>query len=138
MFNSKEYSWANVRVFMLGKPIVGVRSISYTVNQDKSLIYGMGAKPRAIQRGNISYAGSLTLLQNELEALIRVAPNKSLMELSFDLVVSYTPTDDNNSALVVDVLQHCEFTQLPKEISQNDKMMEITLPLLFLGIKNQA
>ena len=138
MFNSKEYSWSNVRVLMLGRPIVGVRGVSYTMRQEKTLLYGMGAAPHAIQRGNLSYNGNLMLLQSELEALIKAAPNKNIMELAFDLVVSYAAINNNSAGLTIDVLKHCEFTELPKEMGQNDKMMEINLPLLFLSIKNQA
>ena len=136
MFNSKEYNWSNVRLLLLGRPVIGARGVSYTMQQEKSLIYGTGDEPRAVQRGNVSYQGNISLLQSELEALIKASPDKNILRLSFDLIVSYVASE-NTAGLTMDILKHCEFTRMPKGMSQNDKMMEIELPFLFLSLKHQ-
>ena len=134
-FNSREFEWSNVKVFMLGRFITGLQSVSYTVKQEKEYVYGTGSEPRAIQHGNRSYEGEIKILQSELEALTLAAPQKDILRLNFDLVVSYS-TLDNVPQIVTDTLKHCEFTEVPKSISQNDKMMEITLPIIFLNLKS--
>ena len=135
IFNSKEFEWSNVRIFMLGRFVTGVRGISYTMKQEKEYIYGSGSDPRAIQTGNKSYEGEIKLLQSELEAMIKRSPDKNILSLRFDIVVSYAA--DGSLDLVTDILKLCEFTEVPKTLNQNDKFMEVSLPIMFLGIKNQ-
>ena len=136
VFNSREYEWSNVQLFMLGRFVTGLQGVSYTSKQEKEYVYGVGNEPRAIQHGNRSYEGELKILQSELEALIASAPQKDLLDLRFDIVVSYVPRDD--SQIINDTLKACEFSEVPKGIEQNDKMMEITLPIIFLGLKHQS
>ena len=64
------------------------------------------------------------------------APKKDLHSLQFDIVVSYTPL--GGLQLVTDTLKACEFTEVPKGMEQNDKQMEITLPIIFLRLNPQT
>lgn len=136
VFNSREYEWSNVKLFALGRFITGLQGVSYTAKQEKEYIYGVGSEPRAIQHGNRSYEGELKILQSELEALITAAPSKDLLALQFDIVVSYATKD--NTQIINDTLKACEFSEIPKGIEQNDKMMEVTLPIIFLGVTHQS
>ena len=136
VFNRKEYEWSSLKLFMLGRFVTGLQGVSYTSKQEKEYVYGTGNEPRAIQHGNRSYEGELKLLQSELEALIAAAPEKDALELQFDIVVSYTPRD--NMQIITDTLKACEFTEVPKGMAQNDKMMEITLPIIFLRLNHQT
>ena len=133
VFNSREFEWSNVKLFMLGRFVTGLQAVSYTAKQEKEYVYGVGHEPRAIQHGNKRYEGEIKILQSELEALILSAPSRNILDLQFDVAVSYVPKDD--SRIVTDTLKHCEFTEVPKSISQNAKMMEVTLPMIFLNIK---
>ena len=136
VFNSREFEWSNVKLFMLGRFVTGLQGVSYTAKQEKEYVYGTGNEPRAIQHGNRSYEGELKILQSEFEALVTSAPGKDILGLQFDVVVSYVSNGD--SAIITDTLKACEFTEVPKGIEQNDKMMEITLPIIFLGLNHQA
>ena len=122
---------------MLGRFITGLQGVRYSAKQDKGYVYGVGNEPRAIQHGNRTYDGYLRLLQSELEALVTSAPNKDLLSLQFDISVSYHPKDAN-SRIVTDVLKYCEFREVPKQLNQNDTLMEVELPILFLGLQPQA
>jgi len=135
MFNSKEYEWSNVQVLMLGRPVTGIRGVSYKTSQEKEVVYARGSNPRAIQRGNKSYEGTLTLLQSELEALLlTVAKGKSVCDIpAFDIVVSYAP--ETGGTIVTDLVKNAEFTDVEKMLKQGDKFMEIELPFIALGIK---
>ena len=135
-FNSKEYQWSNLKLFMLGRFVTALQGISYTAKQEKEYVYGTGDEPRAIQRGNRMYEAEIKLLQSELEALTTAAPNKDILSLQFDVVIAYTP--GNEQQIVTDTLKGCEVTEVPKGMQQNDKQMEITLPIMFLKLYPQT
>lgn len=132
-FNSREYEWSDVSVVLAGRLVTGIRGVSYTSSQEKEALYGKGNKPQCIQRGNKSYSGSIKLLQSELEAL-QVAANGDVLDISFNVVVSYgNPTQGD--VITTDLLVGCEITEVPKGLNQNDKFMEIELPLIMLDVK---
>ena len=132
-FNSREYEWSDVSVVLAGRLVTGIRGVSYTSGQEKEALYGKGNKPHSIQRGNKSYSGSIKLLQSELEAL-QVAANGDVLDISFNVVVSYgNPTQGD--VITTDLLVGCEITEVPKGLNQNDKFMEIELPLIMLDVK---
>jgi hypothetical protein len=134
IFNSKEYEWSNVEVVMLGKVVTGIRGINYKESQEKEPVYARGNKPRAIQGGNKSYEGNISLLQSELEALQEVAGvGASIVDIpSFDIIVAYVPK--TGGAVVVDIIKNAEFTEVEKGMKQGDKFMEIELPIIALDI----
>lgn len=134
VFNSKEYEWNNVEVVMLGRVVTGIRGVTYKESQEKEPVYGRGNKPRAIQAGNKSYEGSISLLQSELEALQDVAgAGASIVDIpAFDITVAYVPK--NGGAVVVDIIKNVEFTECEKSLKQGDKFMEIELPMIALDI----
>lgn len=138
MFNSKEYEWSSVEVVLLGRPVTGIRGIRYKETQEKEVIYGRGNKPRAIQKGNKSFEGSINILQSELEALQAAAGvGKSILDIpAFDIVVAYVP--ESGGTIITDIIKNCEFTEKEKSINQGDKFMEIELPIIALDIENNV
>lgn len=134
-FDSKQYSWSDVSVAMGGRIITGITAVEYTLKQEKDFIYGRGNKPHGIARGNKSGDGKITLWQSELEAMTRDAPDNDPLNLSFDLVVAYTPEDGGQT--VTDIIKTVEITEVKKGISQGDKNMSVELPIIFLDVKNQ-
>lgn len=135
MFNSKEYEWSDVSVVMAGRMVTGIRGISYTSSQEKEALYAKGNRPHSIQRGNKSYSGSIRLLQSELDAL-EAAARGDVLDVSFNVIVSYG-NPAKGDVITTDILMGCEITEVPKSINQNDKFMEIELPLIILDIKNK-
>ena len=134
-FNSREYEWSDVAVVIAGRMVTGIRGISYTSSQEKEALYAKGNRPHSIQRGNKSYSGSIRLLQSELDAL-EAAARGDVLDVSFNLIVSYgNPL--KGDVITTDILMGCEITEVPKSINQNDKFMEIELPLIILDIKNK-
>ncbi|MCC8154686.1 MAG: hypothetical protein LIP01_11050 [Tannerellaceae bacterium] len=130
MFNSRQYEYADITVFMGNRDITGLRSIKYTSKQEKEAIYGKGNMPLSIQKGNKSFEGEIGLLQSELEAL--TGDGQSLLDLEFKIVVTYG-NPSNGDTLVIDELIGVQFTEETKEMKQGDKFMEITLPIMFLN-----
>lgn len=133
MFNSREYEFADMTVMVGGKDTVGLRGLKYSVKQEKEVLYGKGNEPIAIQKGNKSYEGELTILPSELETL-RLNGDGTILGLQVDIVAVYgNPLQGD--VMVTDVLQGVQFTEEPKEYKQGDKYVEITLPFIFLRLK---
>lgn len=133
MFNSREYEWADLTFLLGGKDLTGFRGIKYTIKQDKEVVYGKGNMPIAIQKGNKSIEGEITILQSELETMRLQSGTKSILDLQLDGVVCYG-NPANGDVLVTDVVQGIQFTEEPKELKQGDKFMEITLPFIALRV----
>ena len=135
-FNSKQYAWCNISIAFGGRILIGVTEVEYTEKREKSLLYGRGCKPHGVVAGNYSYEGKMSLWQSELEAMTRDAPSKDILELSFDLVVSYVPLDGGQ--IVTDILRHVEFTEVKKGMKQGDKNMIVELPIIFIDVDRQS
>ena len=132
-FNSREYEWADVSVVAAGRMITGIRGVTYTSSQEKEALYGKGNKPHSIQRGNKTFSGAIRLLQSELEAL-ELAAGGDALNISFNIVVAYG-NPAKGDVITTDLLVGCEITEIPKGLNQNDKFMEIELPLVMLDVK---
>lgn len=133
MFNSREYEWADLTLLLGGKDLTGIRGIKYTIKQEKEVVYGKGNMPIAIQKGNKSIEGEITVLQSELETMRLQSGTGSILDLQLDAVACYG-NPANGDVLVTDVIQGIQFTEEPKELKQGDKFMEITLPFIALRV----
>lgn len=130
--NTREYEWADVTVVAAGRPITGIRGVSYTSSQEKEALYAKGNKPHAIQRGNKAFSGNIRLLQSELESL-EIAAGGDALDVSFDIMVAYG-NPSKGDVITTDLLRSCEITEIPKGLNQNDKFMEIELPIVMLDV----
>jgi hypothetical protein len=135
-FDSKQYAWCDISIAFGGRILIGVTEVEYTEKREKDLLYGRGCKPHGIVSGNRSYEGKISLWQSELEAMTRDAPSNDILELSFDLVVSYVPLDGGQ--IVTDILRHVEFTEVKKGMKQGDKNMIVELPIIFIDVDRQS
>lgn len=130
--DTREYEWADVSVVLAGRDVTGIRGVSYNSDQEKEALYAKGNKPHGIQRGNKSYSGSIRLLQSEYDALNAAAGGDAL-DVSFNIVVSYG-NPSKGDVIKTDLLVGVEITSKPKGLNQNDKFMEIELPLVMLDV----
>ena len=130
--NTREYEWSDVTVVVAGRDVTGIRGVSYNSDQEKEALYAKGNKPHGIQRGNKSYSGSIRLLQSEYDALNAAAGGDAL-NVSFNIIVSYG-NPSKGDVIKTDLLVGAEITSKPKSLNQNDKFMEIELPLVMLDI----
>lgn len=136
MFNSREYEWADLTFLLGGKDLTGFRGIKYSIKQEKEVVYGKGNMPIAIQKGNKSIEGEITVLQSELETMRLQSGTDSILDLQLDAVACYG-NPANGDVLVTDVIQGIQFTEEPKELKQGDKFMEITLPFIALRVSKK-
>ena len=133
MINGREYEFADITLMLAGRDVTGIRGIKYNVKQEKEVLYGKGNRGQSIQKGNIECEGEILLTQSELETL-RVLGNGSVLNLHLDAVVCYG-NSSKGDVMITDKINGLEFTEEPKEISQGDKFMEITLPFIALEIE---
>ena len=130
--NTREYEWSDVSVVLAGRNVTGIRGVSYNSDQEKEALYAKGNKPHGIQRGNKSYTGSIRLLQSEYDALNAAAGGDAL-NVSFNIIVSYG-NPSMGDVIKTDLLVGAEITSKPKSLNQNDKFMEIELPIVMLDV----
>ncbi len=137
-FNTEEYAWADVEIFMLGRKVTGARGLKYKISQEKEPIYAAGDEPRGIGRGNKSYEGTLTLLMSELNALERAAgKGNDITDLrNLSITVAYVPK--TGGVITTDIIEYLEFTESEKGLEQGDKYGEVSLPFIALGIKKNV
>mgnify|MGYP003623337851 CR=1 FL=1 len=128
MFNSRQYEFADITLFMGNRDVAGLRSIKYTAKQEKEAVYGKGNMPLSIQKGNKSFEGEIGILQSELEGLTLTG---DLLDMELKIVISYG-NPSKGDALVTEELVGVQFTDETKEMKQGDKFMEVTLPIVFL------
>lgn len=136
-FNSAEYAWKDLTVFIDGNPIGGIQNIEYTPTTEHEYVYGRGSTPRAIQDGNETYEGTITLLQSEYESLreaVVAAGYKNVTKPFFTIAVAY----NIGTSLQTDLIQQLKINETPKSMGQNDKFMTIELPFMALGVKENV
>ena len=134
-FNSVEYAWKDIEVVLLGRPLVRILEVEYTVETEQKVLYGRGKKGLGIQSMNESVSGSITIGQSELEAMTakvnEVAPGAKLTDFVLDLNIGYLAGTD----IIRDRVVSLKFSQIPKSMKQGDADMEVKLPFQALDIE---
>lgn len=136
MFDSRQYEFNDMSLNLSGKDIVEILELKYTEKQEKELSYAKGNLPHSIQKGNISYEGSLKVTQAGYEELVALGSG-SVLKLELDASVSYG-NPSNGDTIITDQILKLQFTEAGKGMKQGDKKMEVELPFIFLRLKNQV
>ncbi len=143
MINGKVHAWEDIKIFMMGVPVAGIKEISWSDERETEAIYGAGRMPLGAGLGNYKVEGSFTLTKEEadkFEAPARAAGRSVYDYKPFVIVIAYEDPDPaDNSPLVskkpnplrtetiVDVI----ITKREVSASQNDK--EITYKYSFIA-----
>lgn len=139
-FDSREFEFADIKVALLGVELSGLRGLTYKKSQEKELVYGAGNQPKAIQRGNKKYEGALLLLKSDFDMLNTAARGAGYEDITdvpgrlINLTCVYQKSDDA-AKLSTATLINLEFTEYEDGMKQGDKFKEISLPLIFLRLK---
>ena len=131
MFDTREYEWADMTVMIGTRILTAIRGIKYSTKQDKTPIYGKGNQPYAIQKGNKSHEGELTLNMSEMLALNAASLTGSLLDLQVDITVCYG-NPSQGDVMHTDKLMGVQFTEEPNDMNQGDDHSEHALPFVFL------
>ena len=138
VFNSKEYSFCDVSVYALGRPIVTLRGIEYKTKKNKEVLYAAGETPRSIQHGKREVEGTVTILQSDLIALNRAAQEArktDCLDLDVDLVITYASED---GIVTTDKIIQASFTEDAYSMKEGDLYMECPLPFIAMDIKKNV
>lgn len=134
-FNSKEFSWIDVNVVLLGKPVTGLRGIEYKSKRAKEALFATGKKARGIQLGKKEYEGTITVLQSELIAMQAAAKNAGyddITDLEFDIIVSYV---SETGVMQTDKVVNASITEAPNSIKEGDLYSEHALPFIACDVE---
>jgi hypothetical protein len=139
MFDSREYEYADVKVSVLGVNLSGLRGLTYKKSQEKEPVYGQGNSPKAIQRGNKKYEGTLMLLKSDFDLINDAARDQGyddILDIPYkdvDITCTYAKEDDSNPR--TDVCKGVAFTEYEEGMKQGDKFKEVSIPFIFLELK---
>lgn len=137
-FDSREFEFADTKVFLLGRELSGLRGLTYKRSIEKEPVYGAGRKAKAIQRGNEKIEGTLMLLKSDYDAL-----NTAAVAAGYQSIIDVPGTvinitcvyqkPDNPKPNTVKIL-NVEFTEAEDGMQQNDKFKQVDLPFLALEL----
>ena len=117
LINGRAYDFAQIVVDVAGSPLASVSAISYTEEQEKVNNFGAGSRPVSRGHGAINASGSMTISQNDVEALRDAVEGGSLLSIpSFDVVVTFL----NAQKVVTHTLKNVEFLNDGVEATQGD------------------
>lgn len=137
-FDTREFEYADIKVKVFGAELDGLRGLTYKKSQEKELVYGQGNRPRAIQRGNKKYEGSLMLLKSDFDLLNKAAlaaGYADITEVPGKLInLSAVFQKDSDPFIQTATIFNLEFTDFEDGMKQGDKFKEVTLPFICLNI----
>ena len=133
VINGRQYEFADLTLYLGGRDVIGFRGAEYGPKQEKELFFGKGNKPMSVQKGNISYEGTLTVSQSELETL-KLLGKGSILRLNLNAVLCYG-NPAQGDVMTTDKLYGIQFTEEKKSIKQGDKFMDVSLPFIYLDQK---
>jgi len=132
LINGRAYDYTQIVVNMLGVPVVGISSINYSEEQEKTNNFGQGNRPVSRGQGPINASATIELSMNEIEAIRDAAPNGSLLEVgAFDITVTF----GNLQKPVTHVLKNCEFKNDGVEAAVDDTDLKFSFDLVVSHIK---
>lgn len=128
------YSWSEYRVYMGGRFITGIRGFKYKRAREVEGIYAEGDEVVDVGFGNKSNEGELSMLQNELEAIIESSPKHDPFRLpAITVVHSYIPFN-GIGRIITDIWHGVYFKEIEKAMEQGKTFMEITTPVFITKI----
>lgn len=131
LINGKSYEWNDLTVNIMGQPIIGITAIDYSDKQDMMNIYGAGRFPVSRGYGKIETEAKITLLKEEVQGLMAIAPNGRLQDIpEFDIIVSYI--DDITGAVVPHThkIRNCRFKDNKRAVATGDQSIPVEMELI--------
>jgi hypothetical protein len=127
--NGVQYNWGQVAIRALGNVFVGVEKISYEEKQEMQNNFGAGNYPIGQGLGKIESTCSVTLFQEELEALQTAAPGRRLQAIpNFDITVTFIPAA--GQALVTHTIRNCRIMNNKRDMGSGDTKVSSEINIL--------
>ena len=135
-----QFDFKDIRVKFDNKDIALLEEVTYSISQPKTPVYSCG-KVVALQTGNETITGSLTILQTELYKIKEVFkdPNQKIspfLNTYFNIIVTYNRKDavSGEYKTVVDTFKNCKLEGFEISNSQGMGGSAVTLPFICCGI----
>lgn len=130
--NGVAYTHADIKLNILGIPLIEVTEISYSDTQQMTLNYGTGNEPTSVGFGAIEPVASITVAKKEFDKIRSAAPNGKIQNIaSFPVGVNYTT---EAGEFTRDRINGCRFKGQDVSSSQGNSNIYVTLELLTTGI----
>ena len=132
LINGRAYDYTQIVVSMLGVPVIGISSISWSEEQDKTNNFGKGNRTVCRGQETIQASASIEISMNEIEAIRDIATNGSLLAIpAFDIVVTF----GNLQKPVTHVLKNAEFKNDGVEASVDDTDLKMSFDLVISHVE---
>jgi hypothetical protein len=126
LINGTAYSWASIRIEVLGSAVRGFTAISYGESDKKENNYGAGRFPVSRGYGNVEPNASVSMYKDTVEAIQKIAPNGRIQDIPpFDITVAYKT---RAGKFMKEVIRNFEFLENKVETNQGDNKIVVTLP----------
>lgn len=128
LINGIAYTWAQIKLNLLGREVVGIVSVEYSDKQEMQDNYGAGNYVVSRGIGKIMCEASITLEAAEVEAIQAAVPTGRIQDIpEFDIPISFMNDDE---LLTTHVLHNCRFKENKRSAKSGDMTIEVELPLL--------
>lgn len=135
LINGKSYENADISVNIGGVILAGITALNYGEDDNIEGIYGAGRKQVSYGLGQITPSGSITLLMEEVQNILSVAPNGRIQDLPpFNITVTFT---DASLQTVIHRLIKCKFKTNKIDTKTGDTSIPVEIPLFIGDIKWQ-
>ncbi|MEO0625565.1 MAG: hypothetical protein AAFY91_01160 [Bacteroidota bacterium] len=132
---AKQAGWKDITVVLLGRNVAGLTNIKYKRKVTKERQYGRGNQAQFILSGNEEISGTITILQDELEALVEAIdtanPTAKITDVSFDIVVNY---ENDQGVATTDIVRGAQLEEYEKGMTQGDTHMKIEMPFMAVAL----
>jgi len=128
LINGQAYTWAQIKINILGRQIIGVTKITYKESEEMQDNFGAGNRPISRSYGKIETEASIEMYMEEIEALQAATPEGRLQSIpEFDIVVSYQPT---LGQIKNHTLHNCRFKENSREPGNEDMAIKAEIPMI--------
>lgn len=138
LINNQFYSWASIRFNFLGLSVSTVTKISYSEEDEIKSVRAVGSKKLGYTQDNTETTGSISILAETFEALVRkLPPGTRIQDMApIPITVSYMDAKGN---LNTHVLMGCKFLKNSREASAGSSdAISVETPLYIHDIYWQA
>jgi len=136
--NGTYFAWEDLTVMLPTGPAIDLTEIEHSWDRELEHVYGQGAAPRGVGRGNLKLEGKMTMKREQYNLLLIYAKGagKSLPRLApFTITCVYGNEDQGTST---DQLLRVRLKHGAKTMKQGDKTSEVSLDFLFEDLEENG
>lgn len=134
---TSECAWAQFEVKILNRVIKGLRGFESKKTVDAEHLYGAGAEPIDITKGNVKYEGSIKLLGFEADAMDKAAQDAGyddITDVPHELIIITISFKRRSTDKIKTFLTRgVQFTEDALTMEQGAKNREVTLPYIAMS-----